>query len=81
MPKFEYRHEDSAAALARNWWRVLLVDGLVAVVALALGVWSIVSWNEIAGWVLVLLAVAYAMALIGRARAWRTRRTEAGLDD
>jgi Ca2+/Na+ antiporter len=81
MVKFEYRHEDSAGALARNWWRVLLVDGLVAVVVLALGVLSIVKWNEIVGWVLVLLAVAYAMALIGRARAWKARRVEAGIDD
>ena len=81
MVKFEYRHEDSAGALARNWWRVLLVDGMVAVVVLALGVLSILKWNEIVGWILVLLAVTYAMALIGRARAWKARRTEAGLDD
>jgi len=80
MVKFEYRHEDSAGALARNWWRVLLVDGLVAVVGLALGVLSIIKWNEIVGWVLVLLAVAYAMALIGRARAWKARRVEEGID-
>jgi hypothetical protein len=79
--KFEYRHEDSAAALARNWWRVLLVDGLVAVGVLALGVLSILKWNEIVGWVLVLLAVAYALALVGRARAWKARRMQAGPDE
>lgn len=81
MVKFEYRHEDSAGALARNWWRVLLVDGLVAVAVLALGVLSIVGWNAIAGWILVLIAVTYAFALIGRARAWKARRAEAGLND
>jgi protein-S-isoprenylcysteine O-methyltransferase Ste14 len=80
VAKFEYRHEDSAAASARNWWRVLLVDALVGVILLALGVASIVAWNGIVGWILVLLGVAYLLALVGRYRAWRAHRARAGLD-
>jgi hypothetical protein len=80
MVKFQYRHEDSAAALAPNWRRVLLVDAGMGLVVLALGVLSVVAWNQIVGWILVLLGVLYLFAVTGRYRTWKAHRTEAGLD-
>jgi hypothetical protein len=80
VPKFEYRHEDSRAALAPNWRRVLFVDALAGVVVLALGVASVIGWNRIVGWVLILLGLAYVFALVGRYRTWRIHRRESGLD-
>jgi uncharacterized membrane protein HdeD (DUF308 family) len=80
MAKFEYRHEDSAAASAPNWRRVLLVDAAVGVVVVALGVLSLAAWNAVVGWILVLLGVTYLLALLGRYRTWRAHRSQAGLD-
>jgi hypothetical protein len=84
MPKFEYRHEDSAAASAPNWRRVLLVDACVGVVVIVLGVVALVAWDGIAGtiigWLLVLLGVAYVLAIVGRYRTWKARRRDAGID-
>ena len=79
MVKFQYRHEDSGAALAVNWWRVLLVDGLVGVIVLGLGVLSLVAWNAVVGWILVLLGILYSFAIIGRFRAWKAHRGQSGL--
>lgn len=76
MVKFQYRHEDSGAALAPNWRRVLLVDSLVGVVAVVLGVASLVAWNAIVGWILILLGVAYLFAVVGR-RSSSTRHAAA----
>jgi protein-S-isoprenylcysteine O-methyltransferase Ste14 len=78
MVKFQYRHEDSGAAMAANWWRVLLVDALVGVVVLALGVLSLARWNAIVGWILVLLGILYLFAIIGRFRTWKAHRAESG---
>ena len=80
MVKFRYRHEDSPAALASNWWRVLLVDVGLGLLVLVLGVISVVAWNEVLGWILVLLGGLYLLALIGRYRTWRMQR-EAGSGD
>jgi thiosulfate reductase cytochrome b subunit len=80
MPRFEYRHEDSRAALASNWRRVLLVDAAAGTVVLALGVASVVGWNPVVGWILVLLGLAYVLAIIGRYRTWRVLRRESGFD-
>jgi hypothetical protein len=80
MVKFQYRHEDSGAALAPNWRRVLLVDALVGVVVAALGILSLVAWNQIVGWILVLLGIVYLFAVIGRYRTWKAHRAQAGLD-
>jgi hypothetical protein len=80
MPRFEYRHEDSRAALASNWRRVLLVDASAGIVVFALGVASVVGWNPIVGWILVLLGSAYVLAIIGRYRTWRALRRESGFD-
>ena len=79
MVKFQYRHEDSGAALAPNWRRVLLVDAVVGLVAVALGILSLVAWNAIVGWVLILLGVAYLFAVIGRYRTWKTYRSHSGI--
>jgi hypothetical protein len=78
--KFQYRHEDSPAALAPNWRRVLLVDGLVGVIVLALGLLAFVAWNTIVGGIVVLLGLVYVFAVVGRYRTWRAHRQAAGLD-
>ena len=84
MVKFEYRHEDSGAALASNWRRVLLVDASVGVLVIAVGVLALVAWHSIVGvivgWALVLLGVVYVFAVIGRYRAWKVHRRDAGID-
>jgi uncharacterized membrane protein len=80
MVKFQYRHEDSGAALAPNWRRVLLVDAFVGVLALVLGIAAVIGWNRIVGWVLVLLGLVYLFAVVGRYRTWKIHRREAGLD-
>jgi uncharacterized membrane protein HdeD (DUF308 family) len=80
MVKFQYRHEDSGAALAPNWLRVLLVDALVGVVVLGLGILSLVAWNQVVGWILVLLGVVYLFAIVGRYRTWKAHRARAGRD-
>jgi hypothetical protein len=80
MVKFQYRHEESGAALARNWRRVLLVDASVGLVVIALGIASVLGWNAIVGWVLVLLGLVYVFAVVGRYRTWKIHRREAGID-
>jgi len=72
--RFRYRHEESPAALAANWWKVLLVDAGLGLLVVVLGVLSIVAWSEIVGWILVLLGGLYLLALVGRYRAWRMQR-------
>jgi len=79
--KFRYRHEDSPAALASNWWQVLAVDAVLGLVVIALGVVSIAAWNEIVGWILVLLGGLYLLALIGRYRIWRMQRAGRSSDE
>lgn len=81
MVKFRYRHEDSPAALASNWWTVLLVDAGLGLAVLVLGILSIVAWNEIVGWILVALGGLYLLALIGRYRTWRMQRAAHTTDE
>jgi uncharacterized membrane protein HdeD (DUF308 family) len=80
MVKFQYRHEDSGAVTAPNWRRVILVDALVGLVVLGLGVASLVAWNKVVGWILVVLGIVYVFAVIGRYRTWKAQRQSAGLD-
>ena len=62
------------AALASNWWRILLVDALLGVAAVAVGLWR--------GGLLLVLAGAgavYVAAVARRFLQWRRLRAQAGL--
>jgi hypothetical protein len=62
------------AAYARNWWRILLTDGLLGLAAVAIGLWR--------GGLLLVLALAgavYVGAVVRRFLRWRRLRGEAGL--
>jgi uncharacterized membrane protein HdeD (DUF308 family) len=78
--KFRYRHEESPAVMAPNWRWVLLVDALMGLAVLAAGIVSVLAWNRIVGWILVVLGIIYVFAVIGRYRTWKAHREAAGLD-
>jgi hypothetical protein len=59
------------AAYARNWWRILLLDGLIGAAAVAVGLWR--------GGPLVVLALigaVYDAAVARRFFKWRRLRRE-----
>ncbi len=70
----------SAAALASNWRRVLLVDALMGVAVAAAGVVLAITWSRLGGGALAALGVLYVFAVVRRYHLFRERRAEAGLD-
>ena len=71
---------DDAPAYARNWWTVLVADGLLGVVVAGAGLWAMASASVFVGAALVAAAVFY-LGLVGRrALRWRRLRRHAGLD-
>ena len=63
------------AALARNWWTILLLDNAFGVGLLLLGL----SAGGVGGAILVTIACAYLFFSIGRIVKWRRIRRQAGL--
>lgn len=67
------------AALAPNWWVVLLADAAVGLTVVLLGVMILVWWVSWIGVFVVAAGVVY-VALVGRrGLQWRWLRREAGL--
>lgn len=70
----------SAAATARNWWQVILVDLLLGVGVVIAGLVLVVTWSAWWGSALASVGVLYAFAVIHRYQGWKDRRRAEGLD-
>ena len=67
------------AAYAVNWWRVLAVDLLLGLAALAGGVALVASGRAVVGATLGALGGVYVVLVARRFRRWRRLRADAGL--
>ena len=76
-----YDPNASPAAMASNWRRVILVDGLLGIVLAVVGVVLAVIWSQFGGAVVAAAGVLYVFAVIRRYRGFADRRRAAGLDD
>jgi len=64
------------AAYASNWLRIILVDLLLSVAAVAAGLWLAVVRHRLYGWVVVPAGIAYAVLVARRGLRWRRLRSE-----
>ena len=76
----DYDPNASPAAMASNWWRVILVDLLLGTSVAVAGVVLVFTWSPFWGAALAALGVLYAFAVIRRYQGFKDRRREAGLD-
>ena len=76
-----YDPNDSPAAMAPNWRRVILVDGLLGIVVAIVGIVLAITWSSFGGAVIAAFGVLYLFAVIRRVRGFGDRRRAAGLDD
>ena len=76
-----YDPNDSPAAMAPNWRRVILVDGLLGIVLAIVGVVLAITWSRFGGAVIAAFGVLYLFAVIRRYHGFGDRRRAAGLDD
>ena len=81
MARLDYDPNASAAAMASNWWRVILVDALLGVGVAAAGVALVFTWSPFGGAVLAAIGVLYVFAVLRRRQGFKDRRRQAGLDD
>jgi len=66
------------AALAPNWWVVLLADAAVGVVVALVGVALAVWWLPWLGALVMAAGVVYVALVVRRGLQWRWLRREAG---
>lgn len=64
------------AAYASNWLRIILVDLLLSVAAVAAGLWLAIERHRVFGWVVVPAGVAYAVLVARRGLRWRRLRAQ-----
>jgi hypothetical protein len=76
-----YDPNDSPAALASNWRRVIFVDGLLGIALAVVGIFLAITWSRFGGAVVAALGVLYLFAVIRRYHGFGDRRRAAGLDD
>jgi hypothetical protein len=69
---------DDSAALARNWWTVLLVDAAMGLAVAVAGVAVLALWHLL-GVLMIGVGLAYLLPIARRARRWSGLRREAGL--
>ena len=66
------------AALAANWWVILLADAAVGLVVVAVGAALAAWWIAWVGVLVMVAGLLYVLLVVRRGLQWRWLRREAG---